>query len=38
MIGTIIVTSIIAFTVGGLFGFVICALIVASEDDKEGRR
>ena len=38
MIGTIIVTSIIAFTVGGLFGFVICALLVASEVDEEGKR
>lgn len=38
MIGTIIVTSIIAFTVGGLFGFVFCALLVASEVDEEGRQ
>lgn len=37
MVGTIIVTSIIAFTVGGLFGFVLCAILVAS-DDKEGKK
>lgn len=37
MIGTIVVTAIIAFTVGGMFGFLTCAIIVASED-KEGRK
>ena len=36
MTETIVVTAIIAVTVGGIFGFVLCALLVASED-KEGK-
>ena len=33
MTGTIILIGVAAFTIGGLFGFVICAILVASEDD-----
>lgn len=27
-----------SFIVGGAFGFLVCALIVATDDDKEGRQ
>lgn len=28
--------AFIGFIIGGLFGFILCAIIVASEDDKGG--
>lgn len=37
MIG-IIATVVVAFSVGGIFGFLICAIIVASEDEKNGKK
>ncbi len=32
------IAAFIGFTIGGVFGFVLCALLVATEDDKEGRQ
>jgi hypothetical protein len=29
--------AFIGFIIGGVFGFVICALLVISEDDKESK-
>jgi hypothetical protein len=34
----VFIGAIIGFITGGLFGFIICALLVATEDDKEGRQ
>lgn len=34
MTGTIILIGAIAFTIGGMFGFVICAMLVASKDER----
>ena len=30
--------AIIGFTLGGLFGFMLCAVLASSEDDSEGRQ
>lgn len=32
------IEAFIGFIIGGLFGFLVCALIVASEDDKGGKK
>lgn len=33
----VFIGAIIGFIIGGMFGFLVCAIIVAS-DDKEGRQ
>ena len=37
MMGAIIGYSVLSFTVGGIFGFIICALLVASGDERNGK-
>ena len=38
IIGIIIAVAAVAFNIGGMFGFGLCAILIASKDEKEGKK